>query len=140
MAARLQIEFQVTKTGLPQQISDHFSTLLKSKSDQIPPAYMCNKEKLVFIIFEKVDKVLREYVESLDTSKTENIAYVSVFGQGDDELKKISESKGVNVAGVYDVGVKKGLFGGGKLTQEELDGAVGFAKKTAESLFESLHL
>ena len=51
MAAKLQIEFQVTKSGNPLEISDHLSTLLKSKSDQIPPAYMCNKEKLVFSIF-----------------------------------------------------------------------------------------
>ena len=63
MAAKLQIEFQVTKSGHPLEISDHLSSLLKSKSDQIPPAYMCNKEKLVFIIYEKVDKVLKEYIE-----------------------------------------------------------------------------
>ena len=64
MAAKLQIEFQVTKSGHPLEISDHLSSLLKSKSDQIPPAYMCNKEKLVFIIYEKVDKVLKEYIEN----------------------------------------------------------------------------
>ena len=140
MAAKLQIEFQVTKSGHPLEISDHLSSLLKSKSDQIPPAYMCNKEKLVFIIYEKVDKVLKEYIESLNQEKTANVAYISMYREGMDELSSISKGLGVNVVGTYNVGIKKGLFGKGKLTQEEIEGAVEFAKKEANQLFESLHL
>ncbi len=140
MAAKLQIEFQVTKSGNPLQIADHLSSLLKSKSDQIPPAYMCNKEKLVIIIYEKVDKVMREYIGSLNSEKTANIAYISIYGDGLDELESISKGQGVNVVGKYNVGIKKGLFGKGKLTEEGLNGAVEFAKKEANQLFESLHL
>ena len=140
MAAKLQIEFQVTKSGNPLQIADHLSSLLKSKSDQIPPAYMCNKEKLVIIIYEKVDKVMREYIGSLNSEKTANIAYISIYGDGLDELESISKGQGVNVVGRYNVGTKKGLFGKGKLTEEGLNGAVEFAKKEANQLFESLHL
>ena len=65
--AKLQIEFQVTKSGIPLEISDHLSSLLSSKSDQIPPAYMCNHEKLVFILFDKLDKKLREYLGEMCT-------------------------------------------------------------------------
>lgn len=140
MAAKLQIEFQITKSGNPLEISDHLSSILKSKSDQIPPAYMCNNEKLVIIIFEKVDKVMREYISSLNSSKTANIAYISIYGDGLEELSQISKTAGVNVVGTYNVGVKKSLFGKGKMSQEQLDGAVKFAKEEANKLFESLHL
>lgn len=139
MAAKLQIEFQVSKSDIPLLISDRLSSLLKSKSDQIPPAYACNKEKLVFIIFEKADKKLKEYISSLDTDKTANIAYISVFGKDTDVLADISRGLGVNVVEPYNVGVKKGFFGS-KLTEEELNGATEYAKKTAEGMFESLHL
>ena len=117
MAAKLQIEFQVTKSGNPLQIADHMSSLLKSKSDQIPPAYMCNKEKLVIIIYEKVDKVMREYIGSLNSEKTANIAYISIYGDGLDELESISKGQGVNVVGKYNVIYpisKLLIFSGGK--------------------------
>ena len=136
--AKLQIEFQITKSGNTLQIADQLSSLLKSKSDQIPPAYMCNKEKLVIIIFEKVDKVLKEYIGSLDTNKTANIAYISMNGSGLDVLSEISKGKGVNVVGTYNVGLKKSLFGSSKMTDEQLKGAVEFAKKEAGQLFESM--
>lgn len=140
MAAKLQIEFQVSKSGNALEIGDKLSGLLKSKSDQIPPAYMCNKEKLVIIIYEKVDKILKEYISSLNPDKTANIAYISVYGEGGEELTAMSKGLGVNVTGVYNVGVKKGLFGKGKMTEEQLEGAVKFAKDEANKLFESLHL
>ena len=36
MAAKLQIEFQVSKSGNALEIGDKLSGMLKSKSDQIP--------------------------------------------------------------------------------------------------------
>ncbi len=136
--AKLQIEFQVTKSGIPLEISDHLSSLLSSKSDQIPPAYMCNHEKLVFILFDKLDKKLREYLGEMGTEKTANIAYISTFGEGLDEVCEISRKLGVNVAGTLNLGIKKSLFGKGKLTDADVQKAVEFARTTAQSLFTTL--
>lgn len=136
--AKLQIEFQVTKSGIPLEISDHLSSLLSSKSDQIPPAYMCNHEKLVFILYDKLDKKLREYLNEMGTEKTANIAYISTFGENIDEVCEISQKLGVNVAGTLNLGVKKGLFGKAKLTDADVQKAVEFARETAQGLFTSL--
>lgn len=136
--AKLQIEFQVTKSGIPLEISDHLSSLLSSKSDQIPPAYMCNHEKLVFILYDKLDKKLREYLGEMGTEKTANIAYISTFGDNIDEVCEISRNLGVEVAGTLNLGVKKSLFGKGKLTDADVQKAVDFARETAQKLFTSL--
>lgn len=136
--AKLQIEFQVTKSGIPLEISDHLSSLLSSKSDQIPPAYMCNHEKLVFILYDKLDKKLREYLGEMGTEKTANIAYISTFGDNIDEVCEISHNLGVEVAGTLNLGVKKSLFGKGKLTDADVQKAVDFARETAQKLFTSL--
>lgn len=139
MAAKLQIQFQQGKDTTPREIADFLSTLVKSKADQILPAYKCDHEKLVIIVYGKMDKVVREYVETIDAEKTENIVYITTTGDNLDRLTGISKGLGVNVAGTFVVPMKKTLFGK-KLTTESRDKTIDFVKNIVNGLFEKLKL
>lgn len=140
MAAKLQTEYQLTKAGFPKMICDQLAKLVNSKSEQIPPAYMCREEILVVIVYEKMTKDLKEYINSLDTNKTKNICYISLTGDGLDELAGISQQKGVKVAGKISLNAKKSLFGGVKMLPDDVTKAINAVKPVINGLFSSLKL
>ena len=52
---RIKMKLQVFlygEFGYAQKIADEISEKFHCKCDQIPPAYQCNEEKLVFIVYE----------------------------------------------------------------------------------------
>lgn len=107
--------------------------------DQIPPAYNCENEKLIFVCAEgnkKSDKAVVEFVKYLNTDRVKNIAFLSVGGaEAVDELKALASSNGINVVGDTHVcQVKGGLFKKGKVTDDDIKAAVAWASKIVDSL------
>lgn len=140
---RLQV-FLYSKFGYAQAIADEISEMFNCKCDQIPPAYQCDEEKLVFIVYEKygsLDKKLTEYMNEMDSKKCINIAFIEVSNTGSealDQLSKLVESHGVNVSGTHSVIVKHGFMHKGKLTQEQLEDCKKFADEQGKKNFEFL--
>ena len=131
--------------GQARLIGDELSNLFKCKCDQIPPAYQCNKEKLVVITYEKYGKLPKkftEFVESMTTEKVLNVALIEISNTGNDglaELKSTFEKNGVNVVDTMGVVAKKGLFSNAKIKDEDIKNAVEFSHKIAASLFDSIN-
>ena len=132
------------KGGQARLIGDALADLFKCKSDQIPPAYQCNKEKLVIITYEKFGKLPKkftEFIESLTTDKVLNVALIEISktgNEGFDELKTMFEKNGVKVVATKGIAVKKGLFGGAKITEDQVKEAVDFSHELAASMFDSI--
>ncbi len=130
--------------GQARLIGDQLSNLFKCKCDQIPPAYQCNKEKLVILTYEKYGKLPKkftEFVESLTTEKVYNVALIEISNKGNEELnnlKTIFDGNGVKVVDTLSIVCKKGLFGSPKLTDQQIKEAVDFSHKIAASMFDSI--
>lgn len=131
--------------GQARLIGDELSNLFKCKCDQIPPAYQCNKEKLVIITYEKYGKLPKkftEFIESLTTDKVINVALIEVSNTGNDgmdEVKGMLKKNGVNVVETMGIVAKKGLFSKAKVSAEDIKKAVDFSHRIAASLFDSIN-
>jgi flavodoxin len=126
--------------GNAQRIAEGIGRSQKVSSDQIPPAYPVEGEKLLFIGVElkgsKADKAVLNFCKDMSTARAKNVAFYGVGSsfEGIAELKKILSDKGINVAGSYECKVGGGLFGGGKLSDEDVKAAVDWADKLVDSL------
>ena len=131
--------------GQARLIGEQLGDMFKCKCDQIPPAYQCNREKLVIITYEKYGKLQKkftEFIESLTTEKVHNVALIELSNSGDEgfgELEAIFDKNGVKVVDTLGLKVKKGLFSAPKVTDEQIKQAVDFAHKIAASMFDSIN-
>lgn len=69
--------------------------------DKIPPAYSCNKERLVIIaatVSKTVDSALERFCKELTSERANNVAFI-IDGntEGAEALKKIVSEAGANV-------------------------------------------
>ena len=141
---KLQV-FLYTKYGYAQAIADELSGMFKCKCDHIPPAYQCNKEKLIFIVYEKygkLDKKLVEYMKEMDSNKAQNIAFIEISNTGNEGVEELSamvKANKVNVCGVHNISIKRGLFSKGQLTEEDMAGAKAFADQQGKANFDFLN-
>ncbi len=110
------------------------------KVDRIPPDYMPEKEVLIFVVVDggkKLDQKVENWVHFLSEKSSANIAFIGV-GVGStgpmNQLADMAKKVGINVAGVYEVPVKGGLFKKGKASEADIKGAVDFAAKTVDSI------
>ncbi len=141
---KMQALYQSTKSENTYQIAEVISRAYKCKCDQIPPAYPCENEKVVFIGVEgkgsKPTKQLVDFCKDLTPARTKNVAFFVVSSTGNEgvaALKDIVVSKGVNVMPeVFEVQVKSGLFSKGKLTDANLADAKAWADKIVAALSE----
>lgn len=130
--------------GQARLIGDELSNLFKCKCDQIPPAYQCNKEKLVIITYEKYGKMPKkftEFIESMNTEKVFNVALIEISNTGNegiDEIKSMFTKNGVKVVDTLGISAKKGLFSKPRITKEDVQKAVDFSHKIAAELFDSI--
>ncbi|MBQ4186424.1 MAG: hypothetical protein II642_00940 [Firmicutes bacterium] len=127
-----------------QKIADEIAEKFHCKCDQIPPAYQCNEEKLIFIVYEKyggLEPKLMNYLKEMDSKKAQNIALVEISNTGNEGVETISKmltDNGVNISGVHNICVKRGLFSKGKLTDDQVKGALKFADEQGKANFEFL--
>lgn len=141
---KLQV-FLYSKFGYAQRVADELSSMFRCKCDQIPPAYQCNKEKLIFIVYEKygsLDKKLVSYMKEMDVNKAQNIAFIEISNTGNEgieELKSMVEANKVNVSGTFGIAVKRGLFSKGQLTDADIENAKKFADEQGKANFDFLN-
>lgn len=141
---KLQV-FLYSKYGYAQRIADELSGMFRCKCDQIPPAYQCNKEKLIFIVYEKygsLDKKLVSYMKEMDSNKAQNIAFIEISNTGNEGLAELSsmvKANKVNVAGTHSISIKRGLFSKGQLTDADVAGAKKFADEQGKAHFDFLN-
>lgn len=130
--------------GYAQAIADQIAEKFKCKCDQIPPAYQCNEEKLIFIVYEKyggLEPKFMDYMKNMDSKKAQNIALIEISNKGNEGFEKLEEllkSNGVAISGKHEVVVKRSLFSKGKLTDEQIAAAVKFADEQGKANFEFL--
>ena len=140
---KLQV-FLYNKFGYAQRIADALAEKFTCKCDQIPPAYQCNEERLIFIVYEKygsLDKKLVAYMKEMDKKKVQNIAYIEISNTGNEALDQMSEivkANGVGISGTYGVAIKRGLFSKGELTDEQFQDVMKFADEQGKANFEFL--
>ena len=139
----LYTEKKEGKQGNPEIVAEQISRDFKCKGDRIPPAYPCEKERLVVIIYENygsLDKKLIAFCEDLDKTRAENVALIFLNKDGSSDagdLKAIFNKHGVAISGVLGLEVKKGLFGAAKVTDEQCKKAVKFAEDQVKALFDT---
>lgn len=98
----------------------------QTNSDQIPPAYNCENEKLVFVCAEigkKLDEKVVAFMSNLNSDRVRNIAFIGVGTNTDaaiGELKGMAEKLGIKVAGSMECTVKSGLFKKGKVSDADI--------------------
>ena len=138
---KMQALYQSTKTDNTYRLSEVVSREHKCKCDQIPPAYPCENEKLVFIAVEgkdsKPDKKVVAFCKDLTPARAKNVAFMVVSSSGSEgarTLMDIVKSQGVNpVADVFECKVKGGVVGLGKVTDSDLANVKAWAKKIVDS-------
>ena len=136
--------FSKNGKGNAEAVATAVGRTFKCKCDQIPPAYPCQNEKLVIIVFDnygKKAKQLIDFCKDLALERASNVAIIPLSNDGSNdigELADIFKANKVNVAGVQGVEIKKGLFGAGKLTDDKVKVATDFATTMVTSLFEHI--
>lgn len=109
-----------------------------------PPAYPCEGQKLVIIVYDnysKPAKQLIDFCKDLNPERTSNVAVITLSATGDKgipELEEIFKANKVELSGKLELQVHKGLFGYGKLTDENIKKANDFSTNIVKTLFEHL--
>ena len=123
-----------SKVGNAQIISGRLGEIYKCVSDQIPPAYPCESEKIVFIGIEtskKIDRPVVDFCKTLTPARAQNVAFYIIGGSdtsGLDPVKQAVQANGVNVAGdTLVIPVKSGLFKKGRISDSDVETAVKWA-------------
>lgn len=145
---KMQVLYVEKKEGVqesPEIIATKIAREYKCKSDKVPPAYPCEKERLVILCFEtygSLDKRLLAFCQDLSKERASNVALVMINKDGSnavpEQLASIFKQNGVEIAGSCGIAIKKGLFGKGKPTEADLKKAVEFADSKINALFDSV--
>lgn len=129
-----------SKAGNSYQIAAVIAKENSVKVDQIPPAYQPENERVVFISVEanNPDTKVPKFLNTLTLAKCKSVAF-SIVGNDTKgmiaEYKKIVEGLGIKVhENVYECPVASGLFKKGKVTEEQLKGALEWSKKIMEAM------
>ena len=139
---KLQV-FLSGQKGYAQPIADALAEMFVCKCDQIPPAYQCNKEKLVFLVYEKygkLDKKFVSYLKGLDKNSMENVSLIEISktgAEGKDEISQILSGNGIHIHSHMGIAKKSGLFKA-ILENEDIEKAKEFAMEQGKDLFQSL--
>jgi flavodoxin len=128
-----------SKAGNSYMIAAAIAKENSVKVDQIPPAYQPENERVVFISFESnyADEKLEKFLKTLTTAKCKSVAFAVVGPdtKGLDNYKKIVSDLGIKVHDdVYECKVTSGLFKKGKVTEEQVKGALAWSEKIKEAM------
>ena len=114
--------FSKNGKGNAEAVATAVGRTFKCKCDQIPPAYPCQNEKLVIIVFDnygKKAKQLIDFCKDLSLERASNVAIIPLSNDGSNDIGE-------------------GLFGAGKLTDDKVKVATDFATTMVTSLFEHI--
>ena len=136
--------FSKNGKGNAEALATSVGRNVKCKCDQIPPEYPCEGQKLVIIVYDNYSspaKQLIDFCKDLSPERASNVAVISLSASGNKgigQLEEIFKANKVEVSGKLELKVSKGLFGYGKLTEEDVKKANDFAVSIAKQLFEHL--
>ncbi len=129
-----------SKRGTVQPIASEIGRVYQCVCDQIPPAYPCEGEKVVFIGVEmggKLPAPVDYFCRDLNPSRAKNVAFYLINGSVDglNSIKSELENHGVHmVDDVLTLEVKSSLFKKGSVTDDDVKKALAWAEKVVENL------
>ncbi|MBQ2817259.1 MAG: flavodoxin family protein [Clostridia bacterium] len=131
-----------SKAGNAEHIAQQIARTHKTTSDQIPPAYPSESEKLLFIGVEAngagVDKKVMDFCANLSPARAKNVAFfVITKGNGAEAIEKLKaavKAHGTEVVGQTHVIKVGGLFKQNHVKQSDVDGAIAWANKIVEEV------
>lgn len=129
-----------SKRGTVQPIASEIGRVYQCVCDQIPPAYPCEGEKVVFIGVEmggKLPAPVDHFCRDLNPSRAKNVAFYLINGSVDglNSIKSELENHGVHmVDDVLTLEVKNSLFKKGSVTDDDVKKALAWAEKVVENL------
>ncbi len=132
-----------SQAGNAERVAQTIARQYKTTSDQIPPAYPTDNEKLLIICVEaggKPDKQVADFCRNLTTARARNIAFLIINKSGDDAAAKmLAESvkaRGINVIPSIHIIKVGGLIKQSAVKQGDVDSALAWAAKIIDDLTE----
>lgn len=129
-----------SKRGTVQPIASELGRVYQCVCDQIPPAYPCEGEKVVFIGVEmggKLPAPVDHFCRDLNPTRTKNVAFYLINGNPDglSSIKSDLENHGVHVVDdVLTLEIKSSLFKKGSATDADIKKALEWAEKVVAKL------
>lgn len=130
-----------SKNNMVQPIASELGRVHQCVCDQIPPAYPCEGEKVIFIGVElgkKLPTQVENFCRDLNPSRAKSVAFYVVNGDGNTEalngIKSTLQGNGVQVVGdVLSIKVKSSLFKKGAPTQADIDSAIKWSQDIVDN-------
>lgn len=128
-----------SKNGTVQPIASELGREFQCVCDQIPPAYPCEGEKVVFIGVDMKGKVptpVVNFCRDLNPTRTKNVAFYLINGKASNlsDLKTELENNGVHmVDDVLELEVKSSFFKKGSVTDADIQKTLKWAKELLAS-------
>ena len=133
-----------SKAGNAELLAQTIARNYKTTSDQIPPAYPSENEKLLIICFEagsKPDSQLIDFCANLTPQRAKNVAFALISkGAGTEAVTVLADSvkkRGLNVVGNTHLIKVGGLMKQSRIKQSDVDGAMKWAKEIIDGLTEN---
>jgi len=130
-----------SKGGDVQLIASEIGVKLQCVCDQIPPAYPCENEKVIFIgvhMNGKLPGAVDHFCKDLNPGRTKGVAFYVLNNTGStkglDSIIETMKKNGVNTVGEpLGVAVKGSLFKKGIPTEADVQNVVEWATKIAQA-------
>lgn len=137
---KMRVIYSTTKAKVVT-FADAIAQAFKCQLDDVPPAFPCDKEKLVVIVMSIKDAAndkLRRFCGELNPTRALNVALIvegDKDGAGVREVKSILNEAGTNVIDdIYTV-TAGGFFGGKKISLEERTAIVKWVEDVIDNTF-----
>ena len=135
--------FHCSKSGVVQPLAATIGTNLQCVCDKMPPAYPCDKEKVVFVGIEMdgaLPKPVEQFCKDLNTSRTQAVAFYIVNSKGttnglEATIKKLKEKGIFVVDDILAITVKSSFFKKGQVTESDLSKTLEWATKISKMEF-----
>lgn len=132
-----------SRSGNTKKVADAIAKALDTQVEQVPPAFMPDNMKLVFlgggVYMGKTDKQIDKFIQMLDSKKVHNVALFGTMAsetKAIDQMRKQLQAKGINV--LEETFVCKGkcmvFFNRKHPDKADLEKAVEFAKRAVEAV------
>ncbi|MGI5899417.1 MAG: hypothetical protein ACOX8S_05765 [Christensenellales bacterium] len=133
-----------SKVGNAEHLAQAIARQYKTTSDQIPPAYPSDNEKLMIICLEtgkRPDRQVLDFCSNLTPQRARNVSFLLVSKhdgtEAGDILAEAVKKRGLNVVGKTHLVKVGGLFKQGKIKQSDYDGALKWSQEIVDSLTEN---
>ena len=129
-----------SKSGCVQPIASEIGRVMQCVCDQIPPAYPCEGDKVVFIGIEMNGKLpgpVDHFCKDLNPTRTKGVAFYVLNSTGKtdglDGIIAAMKANGVETYGKpLGIAVKGGLFKKGQPTDEDIKKALAWADEISK--------